>query len=127
MHSDICYYINGKKQYEWEYLNRYLHGISRGWYENGQLEYNRTWKMDKIDGKSEYWNREGKLIFSKDYVLGYEKKYILIILRTLRKAKWIRLVKLTKTKAFNEWWYHPDNYGGKIAKKKLNFLENLLD
>ena len=40
----------------------------------------------------------------------------MIIAYTLRKTKWIRLSKLTKTREFNELWYSPDNPGGKLAK-----------
>ena len=90
------------------------------WYVTGQKESECVYFEGEPHGNWKQWDRQGQLIFSIDYVMGYPKKYLLIILRTLRKAKYIRLAKMTKTKVFNEWWYHPDNPGGKLAKKKLS-------
>jgi hypothetical protein len=42
-----------------------------------------------------------------------------IIVNFLRKCKFYRLTRLCKTRAFCEWYYHPDNIGGKISKKKI--------
>jgi hypothetical protein len=146
MEKHIEYYENGQKSDEYNRLGGRLHGKYERWYDNGQKmmemffihgkakgKYERwyksgkkecefTWFEDKFHGKYEGWDQQGKLIFSEDYVFSYRKKFLLIILRTLRKAKWIRLAKMTKTKAFNEWWYNPDNYGGIIAKKKLSLI-----
>jgi len=56
----------------------------------------------------------------------FYKEKALIILRYLRKAKWYRLWRLSKTKQFMEWWYSPDNGGGRIHKRKMSsFIEGL--
>jgi hypothetical protein len=113
---------NGQLIEETYYFNDKLNGEQSGWYLNGNKRYIINYFNDKLHGKYEKWDEQGKLIKNEDYVMGYPKKRLLIILRTLRKTKWLRLAKLCRTKSFNEWWYAPDNPGGKITKKKLSQL-----
>jgi hypothetical protein len=116
------WYNTGQQSGETNWFENKIHGKSIFWFRNGQKQSEYHYENDILHGKFEIWNYEGKLISSGDYVMNYDKKYLFVILRTLRKAKWIRLAKMTKTKSFNEWWYSPDNPGGKIAKKKLSMV-----
>jgi antitoxin component YwqK of YwqJK toxin-antitoxin module len=97
------WYENGQKMCDSNWMNGFRHGKYEVWYSNGQKKWECVYRMNDIHGIYNEWDKEGKLFFSEDYVLGYKKKHLLIILRTFRKAKWIRLEKLTKTKSFNEW------------------------
>jgi len=142
-----AYYPNGHKyeESEWKYGEK--HGTTILYHENGQKHEESNWKHGKKDGKRTRWYADGKkqeetnwqngeehgefkiwdidngnLIVNSYYVCGYPLSKINIVLRTLRKAKWLRLARLTKTREFNEWWYHPSNVGGIIAKKKLSLL-----
>ena len=103
--SSISWYENGQVMEECNWLNNKLHGLYACYYKNCKKQRRFTYSEDLRHGKFETWNKRGKLTSSEDYVFNYNKKHLLIILRTLRKAKWIRLAKLTKTREFNEWWY----------------------
>jgi hypothetical protein len=46
----------------------------------------------------------------------------MIVLRFMRACKWLKLAKMTKTRAFCEWFYAPDNIGGMQAKSNLQKL-----
>jgi antitoxin component YwqK of YwqJK toxin-antitoxin module len=116
------WYRNGQTQHECTYLKNKLHGNYKSWYESGQKECECTLFEGKLHGKYEEWDEQGKLISIEDFIMEYKKKYVMKIYYTLRKAKYIRLAKLTKTKSFNEWWYSPDNQRGKLAKSKLEMM-----
>jgi antitoxin component YwqK of YwqJK toxin-antitoxin module len=118
------WYESGQIYMRCYYLDSYPHGKAESWHENGKRHVQCTYLNNLLHGKYNIWDVTGKLIKSEYYIFNYQKKHLLIIFRTLRKAKYIRLAKMTKTKAFNEWWYHPDNPGGKLAKKKLSYIVN---
>jgi hypothetical protein len=118
----LVWFINGQLKSDFNFSNDKTHGQCEEWYESGKKYFECNFFEGKPHGQCNKWDQQGKLIKSEDYVFGYNKTHLWIILRTLRKAKWIRLAKLTKTKSFNEWWYSPYNPGGKIAKKKLNIF-----
>ena len=56
---------------------------------------------------------------------GYDERIHFIKLKKIRdkvktwKINRYKLTLLIKTKAFCEWYYHPDNIGGIIAKQRL--------
>jgi len=39
--------------------------------------------------------------------------------KIFRKAKWLRMARTAKTKEFMEWYCAPDNYGGRISKRRI--------
>ena len=51
-------------------------------------------------------------------------KKVEIIKNFMRACRWRRLAKLSKTRAFCEWFYAPQNIGGLIAKKELAVIIN---
>jgi len=104
-----------------------LEGKFERWNEQGLKLQEKYWHKDKYHGRIRKWNSEGKEIENQVYVFGYRESTIMIILHAFRKAKWYRLARLTKTRAFNEWWYDPNNVGGRLWKKRLELsLKNMI-
>ena len=68
---------------------------------------------------SDYYN---KVIIENIDNLYWKK--VEIIKKFIRSCKVRRLAKLSKTRAFCEWFYAPQNIGGLIAKKELAVIIN---
>ena len=67
--------------------------------------------MKKTEEKFRYENNIDKIIVLQRFARRNFKYFVF--------KRWI------KSKEFNEWFYHPDNIGGKNAKRRLRiFLEN---
>ncbi len=69
--------------------------------------------IEHENGRREWWVNN-KQITEEEFEL--MKK---CIYRKIQNRKMIRLIRLSKTREFNEWFYHPNNLGGKWAKKSL--------
>jgi len=123
---------------------QYVHGLKDGkwntWYDNAVLHSETIWDMGRLMKETIWYSVVGR---KSSYLEWYEfekfgkkivwdwfgrktNEWILIHGRQFhplhlifKRAKWYRLARLTKTKAFNEWWYSPEAPGGKIAKKRL--------
>jgi ankyrin repeat protein len=54
--------------------------------------------------------------YMKDYL---RKRAVIRIQKWSKQLRWYRLNRLVKTRKFCEWWYAPENTGGKIARKRL--------
>jgi len=106
------------------YVNDLRSGLCQIWHYNGTLFEESNWKEGKFHGRVRFWSEDGTNTFDKYYVCGHERSICLFIFRLLKKAKWYRLARLTKTRAFNEWWYHPSNPGGRLAKRRLEIMMN---
>jgi len=120
------FHPNGNKAREQHSENGTLHGDYKVWYENGSVEFSATYKYGQLHGTymwnfgngkkasegSRYegkqhgnlkiWGIDGELIQERDYVMGYPKETVMIILKYLRKAKLYRFARLIKTRAFIE-------------------------
>jgi antitoxin component YwqK of YwqJK toxin-antitoxin module len=139
--EQIGYYENGVLKYKANYKNGKYHGTREIFYLNENKYKFENYLNGKLHGKQECF-RHNQVVYEINYhhgllhgieekffpinekyqiewIFGYSKKSVMKIYYTLKKAKWIRLANFTKTKTFNEWWYSPDNPGGKLAKKKL--------
>ena len=46
-------------------------------------------------------------------------RFLVIVQRFVRRRKWARLAKLSKTEGFARWYYHPDNIGGRLSKAEI--------
>ena len=70
-----------------------------------------------------------KSLNNKCLLFSHEKNIdkIIVLQRFARKNfKYFVFRRWIKSKEFNEWFYHPDNIGGKNAKRRLQlFLENV--
>jgi len=143
---------NGIKAYEYTAVNGLKHGTEKQWYRNGFLSSETNYKNGtphglytsffpsgqvfilfsyyegKLHGNYKQWTYDGELSVNKDYVMGYWKEKIMIILKYLRKAKLYRFARLVKTRPFIEWWYSPTGPGGRLHKESMkNFCESLIN
>ena len=77
--------------------------------------------VERADGSKEWW-------FWGEWITEDKAQRIhrLLCNRAYRQRwrKVRRLVELAKSKAFNEWFYHPDRVGGRWAKKDLERFVN---
>jgi len=98
-------------------------GVYHGKHNSFDRAGNLVEQTDYVDGKKHGFDvvfaPDGSILMKAEYVMDIPKKVALRMLYLLRKLKWIRLARLVKTKAFIEWWYSPDNYGGKFSKKSM--------
>jgi antitoxin component YwqK of YwqJK toxin-antitoxin module len=139
--------INGTLIMEYNYVEGIEHGIQKRWEYNGHPICEYEMLNGEYHGKGTFWNYtrgDGKMaaklentyvngnkhgiqfthkfdgtVETEEFIHGYLKKHCIKMLYILRKLKWLRLARLVKTRAFIEWWYSPDNYGGKFSKKSM--------
>jgi hypothetical protein len=64
-------------------------------------------------------NNELALNYHMVYQIVCERKACIVILTLLKKCKFYRFVRLIKSKKFCEWYYAPENRGGKLAKRNI--------
>jgi hypothetical protein len=122
----------------WKDKRGELYSIDHEWYKDG--------KRHRIDGPAvvQHNSRMDRDSFRRGHIAYYledvevNKAYIdaLAVVRRFRNkvpslrvtsSRWYRLYELTKTRAFCEWYYHPDNIGGVIQKRRINAFLTTLD
>jgi len=74
--------------------------------------------LSVIDNLDDYWPST----WSPSEDLEENLKKLVILQKFCRSFRTRKLLKLSKTRKFCEWFYHPENYGGRWAKKSLNKL-----
>jgi len=97
-------------------------GLYQEWNDYNIMIEESNWLYGRKHGRCRVWSRYGLIVEDQEYICGYTLSSVRRIVQILRKAKWYRLARITKTRAFCEWWYHPDNPGGKLLKKRLGLF-----
>lgn len=96
------YYKNGNIKEQYSCYNHLKHGYYNRWNENGELI------------KSLYYHKTNYYIIPDDLVVIVKlQSKIRMILKKIKLLRWL------KSRNFNEWWWHPDNIGGKWVKNSL--------
>jgi hypothetical protein len=108
-------------------------------YANGTRIWKKHGELHRLDGSSvEYpdgtreWHLFGVQFTEQEHnvkILGFNfLRRIVKISKAMNftPGKFLRLLRIRKTLAFEEWFYAPENPGGKLIKTKgESFLENL--
>lgn len=72
--SQIGWYRNGVKSYEYEYKNGKVSGIVRRYYESGKLKCTQNYKEGLLDGKEVWYKENGKVDEISYYSMGDKVK-----------------------------------------------------
>ena len=64
------WYENGKKWWEWNYVNGQKHGKQYGWYENGKKRWQDNYVNGQKHGKQCEWYENGNKRWQENYVNG---------------------------------------------------------
>lgn len=124
---------DGKLWIEKLYNDNYCY--NKEWDENGNQRVESTFCNGKIHGISYLWHRgvkstsvwsHGRMITPEE--LDALQKLVCFRSRVRAIAScfnttprgFSRLLSFIKTREFNEWWYHPENVGGKRHKRLMN-------
>ena len=65
--TEVKYWDNGEKSYEWNYKDGKYDGKQYGWHENDKKRYKGNYKDGKIDGKQYYWYDNGTKWYEDNY------------------------------------------------------------
>jgi hypothetical protein len=120
--------------------NGELSTIQHEWYQDGkrhringpavQQSYQSTldfWRFH-IDVDDSYYLQDEKVTKAYIQALGAVRRFRQRVKSFCPLPHWYRLYELTKTRAFCEWYYHPDNIGGIVHKRRIAaFLTALED
>jgi hypothetical protein len=129
--------VNGTLAESGTYVDGRIHGELRMWNYRGFFpSVYANYIDDKRCGEFITWNVYGtkSVYFAvddnllSDSELGLLIKLVSRIQRKIQIAKQFglsfprfkRCIKLLKSREFCEWWYHPDNYGGRRTKRLLS-------
>jgi len=104
---------------------------TREWYHKGKRHRLDGPSVEYADGTRE-WHLFGVQFTEQEHnakILGFNfLRRIVKISKAMNftPGKFLRLLRIRKTLAFVEWFYAPENPGGKLIKiKGVSFLENL--
>ncbi len=96
------YHKNGNIKKQYTCSNNIRYGYYNSWNEMGETK------------KTLYYHNTNYYIIPDDLVVIVKlQSKIRLILKKIRLLRWF------KTKNFNEWWWHPDNTGGRWVKNSL--------
>ena len=96
------YYKNGNIKEQYNCHNHLKYGYYNSWNEKGDTK------------KALYYHNTNYYIIPDDLVIIVKlQTKIRMVLKKIRLQKWL------KSRNFSEWWWHPDNTGGRWVKNSL--------
>ena len=110
------WYKNGKRHRENDMpAIEYANG-NKEWYLNGKRHRENGPAIEKFDGTKRWFI----------YGIRINEISIKILKKRAHNHKLRKLLKLRKNELFWQWYFHPDNIGGKLAHKQIKeFFEKL--
>jgi antitoxin component YwqK of YwqJK toxin-antitoxin module len=115
------WYESGKLLIKYCYKDGLQDGEYKEYYESGKLKSKRFYIDGMLDGEQKEWFENGKLSVQQFYKDGirYPQNIISLQKRIRKNQLALKIENLVKQEGFIQSWYHPDNKGGWMAKKKM--------